>query len=394
MARSAVATSYQPITESTGEEPSQLGPRHEIQQFTIDTPSPHIGIPASKSTFDLKDTLSVVTALLCLIAGVIIIDPRLPYAADLGFTNQIIAIGFILGVMNQCLQRILPFLFLLVEARYGQSTLQNFEGILRWSPFTDRLGYIWRTCLILLLVLPLALSILYKQYLGGVATKTLPSMERAFYTPTGPPGMRDMSAVLIMANATQPFLTVAKNDRNYPENGFAQPQPFGFNTIILSNTSAVAIDGPVTARLLELQQELEDQESIQLTATVRGTVVTYDPTLDNQRNDSDYWAPYEDLSLLEAANYAPGNVKDGPYGFNLGIRYKGLSAGDGPEQWNNSWLFVGTWGPHGGNTSDEESWKQAAMRFDLARHNCTVSWFITKGSVDLQDGTVTLDHFH
>lgn len=70
-------------------------------------PSPY-GIPTSKKLIDKLDTLALLVSLLCLTAAVLIIDPVRPYAARLRSSGQIVALGFLLGVINQCLQRVLP----------------------------------------------------------------------------------------------------------------------------------------------------------------------------------------------------------------------------------------------------------------------------------------------
>lgn len=98
------------------------------------------GKPAHKARLDWLDTLAVSASILCLTSAALIIDPAYPFAARLRSGGQIIALGFLLGLMNQCLQRILPYLFVLMECRYGTSMLQNYEGLLRWSPFTSKLG--------------------------------------------------------------------------------------------------------------------------------------------------------------------------------------------------------------------------------------------------------------
>jgi len=87
---------------------------------------PWRGKPTNKAWLDWLDLLAMMITTLCFIASIIIVDSRYPFAANMGYAKQIIALGFLLGVMNQCLQRILPYLYLLVEARYGQSSLQNY----------------------------------------------------------------------------------------------------------------------------------------------------------------------------------------------------------------------------------------------------------------------------
>jgi len=140
---------FEPLITSLENENHRSGSEIDIQ--------PRLGKPTKKSRLvwlGWLDILAATITTLCFAVSAIIIDSRLPFAANVGYSNQIVAIGFLLGVMNQCLQRILPYLFLLIEARYGQSCLQNYEGILRWSPFAPKFNWLWRMLLMLLLLLP------------------------------------------------------------------------------------------------------------------------------------------------------------------------------------------------------------------------------------------------
>jgi hypothetical protein len=72
-----------------------------------------------------------------------VVSPSLPWAwaAKLQYTNQITIIGFLMGVMAHCSQSVLPYLFILLEAGFGPSTLQNYDGIIRWAPTTRKLRW-------------------------------------------------------------------------------------------------------------------------------------------------------------------------------------------------------------------------------------------------------------
>lgn len=77
---------------------------------------PTLGIPERKKTLSALDCTATALSLLCLAAAILIIHPNLPFAVKLGTNKQLTALGFLLGVINQCLQRVLPFLFVLFEA--------------------------------------------------------------------------------------------------------------------------------------------------------------------------------------------------------------------------------------------------------------------------------------
>ena len=78
------------------------------------------------------------------------------------WNNQPIVLGFLLSVVNLCLGSVTPPLFLHFEARSGASELQNYDGILRNQKFATRLDIVWRLVIGFLLVLPLGLSVAYK----------------------------------------------------------------------------------------------------------------------------------------------------------------------------------------------------------------------------------------
>ena len=226
---------FEPLITSLENENHRSGSEIDIQ--------PRLGKPTKKSRLGWLDILAVTITALCFAVSAIIIGSRLPFAANVGYSNQIVAIGFLLGVMNQCLQRILPSLFLLIEARYGQSCLQNYEGILRWSPFAPKFNWLWRMLLVLLLLLPLGLGVVYKNFEGGIALKTLGTSYNASYVPTGPPGMQDnIGGPIIVVNATAPFLSATKDDIEIPQDFYNQTHVYSFNTVLLSNTSGAALD--------------------------------------------------------------------------------------------------------------------------------------------------------
>ena len=96
------------------------------------------GRARSKPLCDWIDSLSLSCSFACLIVCIIVVTPSLPYAWRLGYNNQLIVLGFMLAIMNLCNRRIATRLFVIIEARWGDSTLQNFDAILRQSVFVPR----------------------------------------------------------------------------------------------------------------------------------------------------------------------------------------------------------------------------------------------------------------
>ena len=189
----------------------------------------YLEVPTSKSRVDNPDLVAALALVACLAAGIAIIHPGLPYAAKLGTSNQIVGLGFLLGIINQCLLRVSPFLFILLEARSGHPRLQNLAALLNLSPLASQLAWKWKTLLTLLAALPLVLSVSYKQFGGGIATTEAETMSE--FAPAAPPGFQSwlvrysmvedfgspiprFNAVLV--NFTAPFLDTAGDLANIP----------------------------------------------------------------------------------------------------------------------------------------------------------------------------------
>jgi hypothetical protein len=339
------------------------------------------GKPARKPLVNTLDLLAVLLSMVLLGLAICAVTPSLRYASQLQYTRQIIVVGFLLGLMNQCLQRVSPYLFILLETRFGASTLQNYDGLLRWTPFATQLHFIWRALIMVLLLLPLGLGILYKRFIGGVGLADL-THSGGYYAPTAPPGLQNIGALSIMANMTVPFLAASMDDEAVPDlsNG---PQAYGFNILTLSNTSAAALDGPVPRQVSFLQQQLAPDSAIYLTADVRGTVAKYNATAETHRNDSAFWDPYYNFTGLDLYSLYNGFY----FGFlNIGIGGSSLD----PAAWDGSWSFLGAFDIANVNQSDmlsmQNAFQQTALGFNVKRHPCHGTWKITRSSIQLDSG--------
>ena len=220
------------------------------QESVLCTPSeskesfPSLGKPSRKRMINVVDALATLLCILCLIGSIIVVHPSLPYAAQLAYTRQLIAVGFFLGVMTQCMLRTVPYAFLLIEARYGRSTLQNFDGLLRWTPLANHLGVVWRILLILLLLLPLGLSIGYKRYTGGVGYGHV-NITQVALGPSALPGTQGIGTSTTVTNATAPFVAATVMTDSLAEFGSSPSPVYGYNLVLLSETKAAALDTPL-----------------------------------------------------------------------------------------------------------------------------------------------------
>lgn len=77
---------------------------------------------------------AVFVSLVCGVLAIVSITPSMHIAWRLRFTGQIVVVGFLLSVMNACLQHVLTFAFLLIEVRFGRSRLQNLDAIASGKP--------------------------------------------------------------------------------------------------------------------------------------------------------------------------------------------------------------------------------------------------------------------
>ena len=171
--RSGMPRTVQPAWSTTAT-PHQ----HEMKDFTTpydsmptENSGSHwsrfsLGKPCAKKRLELSDFIVLCLSLVCLLVAIIAIADNCA-SFTLGTTNQLIVSGFLLSIMNLCFSKVTPTLFLHLEARYGRSSLQNYDGILRSQVLRPQLDYIWRAAIFFSLALPIGLSVAYKTFRGG-----------------------------------------------------------------------------------------------------------------------------------------------------------------------------------------------------------------------------------
>ena len=108
-----------------------------------------LGRQAKKARADAIDLSVILLSGVCLALAMLTIHNK-SVAWNLGYNNQLVIIGFLLSIMNMCLLYIAPTLLLQCEARFGRSTLQNLDAILRWKPLGSKLDWWWRITLMFL----------------------------------------------------------------------------------------------------------------------------------------------------------------------------------------------------------------------------------------------------
>lgn len=99
-----------------------------------------IGQPSRRRKVKILDTAAISLSIICLIIGIIVVAPALTISWRMGFKDQIIAVGFLISVMNICAEKIVLSCFVALEARYGKSRLQNFNAILAKKFLSAHIG--------------------------------------------------------------------------------------------------------------------------------------------------------------------------------------------------------------------------------------------------------------
>lgn len=157
---------------------------HETSKDNLPAQPSPLGSPTKKRRINFLDLIALAIALGS--SAVAITTVRNDALAwKLRFSNQLVVVGFLLSIMNQCLAPVVPFLSLLLETRFGSSTIQNYEGILSNQFLKGRMHFVWRMAIIFFLALPLALSAGYKRFFpNGSATISLYSADITGLTPS------------------------------------------------------------------------------------------------------------------------------------------------------------------------------------------------------------------
>ena len=245
-----------------------------------------LGKPTVKKRFHILDILAVGLSLLCLDSAIASVAHK-HLSWCLGVKNhQLIVVGFLLSIMNLCLASVATNLFLLLEARFGSSTLHNYDGILRNEIFSSKLSLVWRFVLSAILALPLGLSVAYKIFTGGEsamkvkATTYTHGVSCSHYGLFGPPGLQSFggrTGVSLFSNATLPFAVASSPNSSIGDEPPipTHAQAYGFNVLSLNNESTAMLDTPSTDYVSFIQGLLFSGESWKITAPVFATVATF-----------------------------------------------------------------------------------------------------------------------
>ena len=323
---------------------------------------------------------------ICLIASILVISPGLIISWHLQFQGQIILIGLLLSVMNHCLMaRVMPRTFLVLEARLGTSVLQHYSAILTNSYWAPNTGIIWRVVVLSFVLLPIGLSIGYKQFLGGVSSPKAmkPGLDGRYGVSF--PSLGDFApmnnSIYLMMNSAAEFMTASSNDSVPFPSSSRLPTPYGYNCLLLGNESAAVLDIPMPQYLQSMQLGMKSNETWRVSASVNAFVATYNRSTETLRASDDFWNTTMDLVHLHS--------------FSLFDRMNEFSALVGwPQVVEGACYLLGSYPVSGGQGPDLTdvdstenkryiSFRNSALMFNLRRQKCKGEWNVNRSSIRL-----------
>jgi hypothetical protein len=262
-----------------------------------DASAPLLGLPTRKRLFEPVHLSAALVSIICLLMGILTITPDLTIAWLLQFNGQIIILGFLLGIMNLCMQTIVPHSLVLLEAHLGQSRLQNYEALLTSRALSSGASLIWRLALVLLMALPLGLSVAYKRFLGGTSNRPIAVVPAGLYGIEflhlgvwSPPELREP---YLIGTAIRPFLVNAQYDPQPLPTTNEFPVAYGYNILLLDNDSAAILDMPTESYISYAQSLMSPGETWNISASVYAYVASRDTSSDFRTNDTTWNNAFE-----------------------------------------------------------------------------------------------------
>lgn len=171
------------------------------------------------------------------------------------------------------------------------------------------------------------------------------------------------------------------------------PQPYGYNTLLLSNDSAAILDIPTKAYVARAQAEMANSpgEEWSLTASVNAYVAVRNIESDFPTNDDTWTNDLEDSVELAWGGLSAGDLYEGN-GISIGL----MPAG------NNDQCFIGVY-PNStvgagfedfykpNKDSDFAAFRPYAHQFDISRKRCSGQWKLNSTSIVLLGGSCDLN---
>ncbi|KAL3306718.1 hypothetical protein RB213_010851 [Colletotrichum asianum] len=300
----------------------------------------------------------------------------------LGVSNrQLIVIGFLLSIMSLCLASVTPTLFILLEARFGNSTIQNYDAILRNKPLASSLSFAWRVILVVMLALPIGLSVAYKTFSGGESSMNIDTLDylnnATYFGLFKPPGIVSVTGISSFLNATALFRDATERAANGSEPPLPTfPQPYGYNILLLNESSAASLDTLHANYIIAIQNLLAVGESWIITAPVIGTVATFNETATQDRSafEEDFVSVCTEAVELDDQWSHKG--EDLYNGWSFALTDRRLHS-------DQSLQYIGL-APGNPNCTELSPY---VYLYNIYRQPCLGTWSISRGSFQLLNGS-------
>jgi hypothetical protein len=349
----------------------------------IDNSNP-AGQPCRKTKFQNLDSVAVLISIFCLVAGIVVVSPSLMTSWHMGFKGQIVAVGFLIGIMNICAEQVVLGFFLALEARHGKSRLQHYNAILATKFLSPHVDTCWRVTIILFVALPLGLSAGYKQFLGGrssAAVKPFSGLYGVSFPSIGDwTPMNDPIYLQVSSNAA--FYDASNTDNPSKTGSNQYPVAYGYNVLLLANDTAALLDLPTEQYLQQIRSKLQEGETWQLSSSVDAYVAAQNSSAaEAVRKDDAYWTKTLNESSQGLVSYYLSQDANSYIGM--------LPVVGQPFCWMG--IF------RGGPTSDSMysisindtnlyNFRKYAKLFSLSRQRCHATWQISASSMKLMNG--------
>ncbi|KAK1478449.1 hypothetical protein CCUS01_04794 [Colletotrichum cuscutae] len=339
-----------------------------------------LGKPSRKRMYHVMDIAAAFVALACLALSILVVsNDHLSWYLGTG-NRQLIVIGFLLSIMNLCLGSVTPTFFLLLEARVGNSTLQNYDGILRNTPMASKLSFAWRMALVTMLALPVGLGAAYKTFTGGESSMKIHAPDyitnAMYFGLFRPPATASsMHGVSFFFNATNSFRDASERAANLSEPPLPTfPQAYGYNILLLNSSSAAGLDILDPNYILKIQKLLAPGESWNITASVLGTVATLNKSA---ATEEDFKSACNEMESNNTWYYESKDLF-------VGSSACSLSLTDRKGESDQSLQFVGL-AP--GNPNCTQYAPHNIYTYNIYRKPCRGTWSVSRGGFRLLEGS-------
>lgn len=122
-----------------------------------------IGMPQKKNQPYVSDSIALIIWIIA--SGIAIASVATESLLwRLGLKNHLVVVRSLPSVRSLCLNTVAPTSFLLLEARFGRSILQDFYALFRSSTLVSHIKWFWRITLLIMLAMPRGLRLAYKNF--------------------------------------------------------------------------------------------------------------------------------------------------------------------------------------------------------------------------------------